>query len=120
MKPEVKVGTVLPIGTVVEIQNQCVVLENNGKQSEVSFADVETSLKGKKEYQHTPYITAGDRFYAIGAQDGSFPEIGWHINGEMGGLWNHPNLSLGSWTAGCRLIFRSFAGITDWRKTLGF
>ena len=49
-----------------------------------------TSLKGKKEYQHTPYITAGNRFYAIGAQDGSFPEIGWHINGEMGGLWNHP------------------------------
>ena len=49
-----------------------------------------TSLKGKKEYQHTSYITAGDRFYAIGAQDGSFPEIGWHINGEMGGLWNHP------------------------------
>jgi|TARA_B100002052_G_scaffold295823_1_gene323063 hypothetical protein len=48
MKPEVKVGTVLPIGTVVEIQNQCVVLENNGKQSQVSFADVETSLKGKK------------------------------------------------------------------------
>ena len=26
----------------------------------------------------------------IGHQNGSFPEIGWHIKGEMGGIWNHP------------------------------
>ncbi|MBL7471233.1 amylo-alpha-1,6-glucosidase [Robertkochia sediminum] len=47
-------------------------------------------IPGKETYKHSPYITAGDRFYAIGAQDGSFPEIGWHIDKEMGGLWNHP------------------------------
>jgi hypothetical protein len=48
MKPVVKVGTTLPIGKVVEIQNKCVVLETNGRRSEVSFADVEISLKGEK------------------------------------------------------------------------
>ena len=26
----------------------------------------------------------------VGFQDGSFPELGWHIKGEMGGIWDHP------------------------------
>jgi glycogen debranching enzyme len=26
----------------------------------------------------------------VGHQDGSFPELGWHIKGEMGGIWDHP------------------------------
>ncbi|MFZ0490721.1 MAG: glycogen debranching protein, partial [Salegentibacter sp.] len=26
----------------------------------------------------------------VGNQDGSFPELGWHIKGEMGGIWDHP------------------------------
>lgn len=47
-------------------------------------------IEGKNEFSSTPYITAGDRVYAIGAQNGSFPEIGWHIPDEMGGVWNHP------------------------------
>ncbi|MQA98670.1 MAG: glycogen debranching protein [Actinobacteria bacterium] len=36
------------------------------------------------------YVAAGDRAYVIGAQDGSFPPMGWHIRGEMGGVWAHP------------------------------
>ena len=36
------------------------------------------------------YVAAGDRAYAIGAEDGSFPPMGWHIRGEMGGVWAHP------------------------------
>jgi glycogen debranching enzyme len=39
---------------------------------------------------HRPYVTAGDRAYLIGLQDGSFPEMGDHVPGEMGGLWLHP------------------------------
>ena len=35
-------------------------------------------------------LTAGNRVYLIGHQDGSFPELGWHIPGEMGGIWDHP------------------------------
>ncbi len=38
----------------------------------------------------SPYVTAGDRVYMIGYQDGTFPDLGWHITGEMGGIWNHP------------------------------
>ncbi|WP_242117565.1 glucosidase family protein [Aestuariivivens sediminicola] len=47
-------------------------------------------ISGMDEFKTTPYITAGDRVYAIGAQNGGFPEIGWHIDKEMGGIWNHP------------------------------
>lgn len=48
------------------------------------------SIEGKEEYLSSPYVTAGDRVYMVGHQDGSFPEIGWHIPGEMGGIWDHP------------------------------
>ena len=48
------------------------------------------SIEGKEDYLDSPYVTAGDRVYMVGNQDGSFPEIGWHITGEMGGIWNHP------------------------------
>ncbi len=48
------------------------------------------SLKGKPQYLASPFVTAGDRVYIIGFQDGSFPELGWHISGEMGGIWDHP------------------------------
>ncbi|HXL34315.1 MAG TPA: hypothetical protein VN953_05315 [Gemmatimonadales bacterium] len=37
-----------------------------------------------------PYVTAGDRTYLIGSQDGNFPDMGDHVPGEMGGLWLHP------------------------------
>jgi glycogen debranching enzyme len=37
-----------------------------------------------------PYVTAGDRTYLIGTQDGNFPDMGSHVPGEMGGLWLHP------------------------------
>ncbi|HSE40084.1 MAG TPA: amylo-alpha-1,6-glucosidase [Acidobacteriota bacterium] len=36
------------------------------------------------------YVAAGDRIYLIGTQDGNFPDLGRHVEGEMGGLWLHP------------------------------
>ncbi len=47
-----------------------------------------------------PYVTAGDRAYLIGSQDGGFPDMGQHVPGEMGGLWLHPiKLADGFWAA---------------------
>ena len=48
------------------------------------------NLEGKKEYLPSPYATTGDRLYVIGHQNGQFPDLGWHITGEMGGVWAHP------------------------------
>jgi len=48
------------------------------------------AISGKESYLGSPYVTAGDRVYMVGHQDGTFPELGWHITGEMGGIWDHP------------------------------
>ncbi|MFC3880079.1 glycogen debranching protein [Algoriphagus namhaensis] len=56
-------------------------------------------FKGKAEYLASPYVTAGDRFYMVGHQDGTFPDLGWHVEGEMGGLWMHPIKLMDGFTA---------------------
>lgn len=48
------------------------------------------TLKGNGNYLHSKQMTPGNRAYCVGLQDGTFPDIGWHIKGEMGGLWAHP------------------------------
>lgn len=48
------------------------------------------NIEGKKEYLNSPFATTGDRLYLVGHQDGQFPDLGWHITGEMGGIWAHP------------------------------
>jgi len=48
------------------------------------------AIQGNKDYLDSPFATAGDRVYMVGHQNGTFPPLGWHIKGEMGGIWNHP------------------------------
>jgi len=36
------------------------------------------------------YVVSGDRAYLIGTADGRFPQLGWHLRGEMGGVWIPP------------------------------
>jgi hypothetical protein len=36
------------------------------------------------------YVSAGDRAYVMGFQDGNFYAQGWHVTGEMGGVWTQP------------------------------
>jgi hypothetical protein len=36
------------------------------------------------------YVAAGDEAYVMGFQDGSFQAQGWHVTGEMGGIWSQP------------------------------
>ncbi len=47
-------------------------------------------ISNRGQHQDQPYVTAGDRAYLIGTQDGNFPDLGEHVPGEMGGLWLHP------------------------------
>ncbi len=51
---------------------------------------LETLRIVKNKALDDPCIVAGDRAYLIGAQHGGFPNIGFHVPGEMGGLWTHP------------------------------
>lgn len=62
-------------------------------QTEKSLSNIleqSPNIKGDANYLSSPYVTAGDRVYMVGHQDGTFPPLGWHIKGEMGGIWNHP------------------------------
>ncbi|HEU5157708.1 MAG TPA: hypothetical protein VFU43_12000 [Streptosporangiaceae bacterium] len=53
-------------------------------------------------------VVIGDRFYSMSTADGLYPAAGWHITGEMGGLWTPPVKLLdgvwfgvdGSWLGG--------------------
>jgi hypothetical protein len=36
------------------------------------------------------YVTSGSRGYIVGTEAGRFPAMGWHIQGEMGGIWSPP------------------------------
>ena len=36
------------------------------------------------------YVSACDRAYVMGFQDGRFYAQGWHVTGEMGGVWSEP------------------------------
>jgi len=40
--------------------------------------------------QDRRYVASGERAYAVGFQDGRFYANGWHITGEMGGVWAPP------------------------------
>jgi hypothetical protein len=45
-------------------------------------------------------LVTGDRFYSVGTEDGLYPALGWHTNGEMGGFWAPPiKLLDGMWFA---------------------
>jgi len=60
-----------------------------GQQSGYA-ARVLEGISNRGENQGEPYVTAGDRAYAIGSQDGNFPDMGSHVQGEMGGVWVPP------------------------------
>lgn len=71
-------------------------LFSNGFSQEVpikSIAEVfedSENITGKKEYLNSPYVTAGNKLYMVGHQNGTFPDLGWHVKDEMGGIWHHP------------------------------
>ena len=39
------------------------------------------------DQMHMPAVTAGTHAVLIGAQNGLFPDLGYNVEGEMGGLW---------------------------------
>jgi hypothetical protein len=47
-------------------------------------------LSNSERRQDRRYGVAGERTRAIGFQDGRWYANGWHITGEMGGVWSEP------------------------------
>ncbi len=61
------------------------------------------SISGNEKYLNSPYVTAGDRLYMVGHQNGQFPDLGWHVAGEMGGIWDHPIKLMDGFTAALKI-----------------
>ncbi len=55
-----------------------------GHRSTTPELAVTTRLADRRE------VTAGTRAYSVGFEDGGFYANGWHITGEMGGIWTPP------------------------------
>lgn len=66
------------------------IVESNTNQNFSNILKNSPRIEGKQEYLQSPFSTTGNRVYMVGHQDGTFPDLGWHIEGEMGGIWNHP------------------------------
>src|SRR3954462_12679869 len=56
--------------------------------SGVAMAAPELSTRDQLKTRR--YVAAGDRAYVSGFEDGRFYAQGWHISGEMGGVWSQP------------------------------
>lgn len=87
-----------------------------------------TTILGERRF-----VAAGTRAYVVGVEDGSFPPIGWHTTGQMGGFWAPPIKALdglwfqlgGSWldnadqfTSGPGFVRLSFPVTDGLRPTL--
>ena len=55
-----------------------------------SVAQEEQELSTTDRLDQRRYVAAGDEAYVMGFQDGSFQAQGWHVTGEMGGVWSQP------------------------------
>lgn len=75
---------------VLVLSNGLLYGQSNSTSSIAAHFKNSPSLKGKPAFLGTPFNTAGDKLYMIGHQDGSFPNLGWHVKDEMGGIWHHP------------------------------
>ncbi len=77
----------VPLLTFALLLSNC----TNSSLSEIEEITKDSpNITGKAEFLDSPFVTAGNRVYMVGHQNGTFPPLGWHIDGEMGGIWNHP------------------------------
>lgn len=72
------------------VLSACSPLEKSSEDPFYNQTSALSFIEGKPQYLSSPFVTAGDRVYLVGHQDGSFPDLGWHVTGEMGGIWDHP------------------------------
>jgi glycogen debranching enzyme len=64
----------------------------------VPQANATPTISASTKLSKRRFVAAGTRAYVVGVEDGSFPPIGWHITGQMGGFWTPPVKALdGLW-----------------------
>jgi hypothetical protein len=56
----------------------------------VTAAQAAATLSTSNRLDDRRYVASGTRGYIVGSEAGRFPASGWHIRGEMGGVWTPP------------------------------
>lgn len=90
MKPRLSIWTVLIAG--------CLLSAPGTRAAQIPLKNQTLERENDQNLNMKRYVAAGDRAYVVGVQDGSqVPAvslnangIGWHITGQMGGVWAHP------------------------------
>src|SRR5437763_3625194 len=78
-------------------------------------------ISNNSHNKNNPYLTAGDRTYIVGTEDGNFPDLGSHVPGEMGGLWMQPlKLMDGFWVKLSESDTKSKAWLEKGRKFINY
>ncbi|MFL5827477.1 MAG: glycogen debranching protein [Thermoleophilaceae bacterium] len=72
------------VGRVVTVGIATALIACSGAQAATPEASVSTRLQDRRE------VAAGQMSYSVGFGDGRFYANGWHISGEMGGVWTPP------------------------------
>src|ERR1051325_3875903 len=55
-----------------------------------ALASAASELSTGDQLNTRRYVAAGERAYVMGFEDGRFYAQGWHVTGEMGGVWSQP------------------------------
>jgi hypothetical protein len=84
----VTVLSVLVVVVGILLSGPAVGRSRTGAQAAARAAAPELSTTSR--LQDRREVAAGTRAYAIGFEDGRFYANGWHITGEMGGVWTPP------------------------------
>ena len=58
--------------------------------SAVPGAGAAPTISATSQLSERRFVAAGTQAYVVGVEDGTFPPIGWHTTGQMGGVWTPP------------------------------
>ena len=56
----------------------------------VPGAGASPTISATSQLSERRYVAAGTQAYVVGVEDGTFPPIGWHTTGQMGGVFTPP------------------------------
>src|SRR5580658_6217021 len=58
--------------------------------SAVPGANASPTISATSQLSERRFVAAGTQAYVVGVEDGTFPPIGWHTTGQMGGVFAPP------------------------------
>jgi len=91
-------------------------------QSNDTYAnEIMAGISNNGQTMDKQYLTPGDRTYVVGTQNGNFPDLGSHVEGEMGGLWMPPvKLMDGFWVKFFDADAKSEAWLKEAREFINY